>query len=143
MAMTALALYILEAAMLFVSRMFGFAFILLSKEYVDSGDSSLIQLGNVLLQTKVFASAMAIIPFGIGAVIFYFLIYKSKTFPSWIPLWGTVTVIPILIGVPLNEFLISVPFALYLPYVPFEFFMGIFLLFYRFKNSEVKLILQD
>ena len=126
-AATAMALYFLEVFLLVVSRVFGYAFIGVSERFA-AGDQSLTALGQILLQAKDFSGSMAMIPFGLGAILFYYLLYKSQALPAWIPLWGLIAVIPVLIAVPLMAYGVPIPFAVCFPYVPFEFFTGAFIL---------------
>jgi hypothetical protein len=126
--MTALALYILEAGILIVSKIFGYALIQASGAYSANNDKSLEIIGQVLLQLKDFSYSMHILPFGIGAVLFYYLLVKSKAVPSWLSLWGLITVIPVLIGTLLKTYGVEMPFVLMIPYAPFEFFTGLLFL---------------
>lgn len=134
MAMIALSFYIFEAVLLAVSQIFIFGLLEASRLYLTSGDAGLVNLGNVLLSCRDFTGKMAIIPFGLGAILFYFLLMKAKTIPKWLALWGLVTVPFVLVGAPLMALGVTVPFALFIPYVPFEFFTGINILIrYRKK----------
>ena len=77
------------------------------------------------------------IPFGIGAILFYYLLLKAEILPKWLAWWGIITVPFILVFVPLATFGIETPFALLIPYVPFEFFTGIYILIkYRRKKAK-------
>jgi hypothetical protein len=134
-ATTALVLYIIEAVMLVVSRIFGYSLIQLSIAYGTSGDKSLEIFGQILLYTKDFAGSMGMIPFGIGAVLFYYLLFKSKALHSWIPLWGLIAVIAVPISVPLMAYGVTIPFFVNFPYVPFELFTGVYILI---KGLSVK-----
>lgn len=127
-ATTALALYIVEAGMLIVSKFFGFALIQVSGAYSANNDKALEALGQLLLTMKDFTYNMHIVPFGVGAVLFYYLLLKIKAIPSWLSLWGLVAVIPVLIGTLLKTYGIDVPFIVMLPYAPFEFFAGGYIL---------------
>jgi hypothetical protein len=127
-ATTALALYIVEASMLIVSKFFGYAFIQVSVSYSSSNDSVLEAIGEMLLQVKDYSYSMHIVPFGIGAVLFYYLLYRSKAIPSWLSLWGLIAVIPVFFVTILGIFGIEIPFFVMLPYVPFEFFAGGYIL---------------
>lgn len=138
MAMIALSFYIFEAVLLAVSQIFIFGLVEASQLYLTSGDVGLVSLGNVLLSCRDFTGKMAIIPFGLGAILFYYLLMKAKTIPKWLSLWGLVTVPFILIGVPLMAFGVTVPFALFIPYVPFEFFTGIYILIRYWKKLFLK-----
>ena len=127
-ATTALALYILEASILVMSKFAGYALIQVSSMYSISGDSSLQVTGRLLLQVKDFSYNLHMLPCGIGAILFYYLLIKSRTLPSWIPIWGLVTIIPVLVGTLLRTYGVEVPIAVMFPYVPFEFFAGAFIL---------------
>jgi hypothetical protein len=82
---------------------------------------------------------MHILPFGIGAVLFYGLLAKSRAVPVWLSLWGLITVIPVFVGTILGIYGIEIPFVVNLPYVPFEFFIGIFILIkgVRINNNAI------
>lgn len=123
-AITALAFYIVEAGMLIVSKFFGYALVQVSSAYSSSNDEVFAAIGRMLLKVKDFSYSMHIIPFGVGAVLFYYLLYKAKAIPSWLSLWGLIAVIPVLFAAILGAFGVEVPFFIMLPYVPFEFFAG-------------------
>lgn len=127
-ATTALVLYIVEAGMLIVSKFFGYALIQVSAAYSANNDKVLEAIGRVLLQTKDFSYSMHMVPCGVGAVLFYYMLYKSKAIPSWLSLWGLITIIPVFAGTLVKAYGVEVPFIVMLPYAPFEFFTGIFIL---------------
>jgi hypothetical protein len=127
-AITAMGLYMLEAFMLIVGKAFTYALIRTSNIYFVSNDIFILTFGQVLLQVEKFFSSMAMIPFGIGALIFYYLLVKSKALPTWISLWGLISVNLVLIGVPLMAYGVPIPFAIVFPYVPYEFFIGGYIL---------------
>jgi hypothetical protein len=127
-AATALVFYLLEAGILIVSKFYGYAFLQMSKIYSLNNEASFEAIGNVLLKSIDFSYKIHILPFGIGAVLFYGLLAKSRTVPVWLSLWGLITVIPVLIGTILGIYGIKIPFVVNLPYVPFEFFAGVFIL---------------
>jgi len=129
MALVALSLYIFEAVLLAVAQVFAFGLVEVSHLFSVSADLNLVTTGEVLLACKSFAGEIAMIPFGIGAIIFYYLLLKAKVLPKWLALWGILIVPFILISVPLMSFGVNAPFILLVPYVPFEFFAGIFVLF--------------
>jgi len=126
-ALIALSFYIFEALLLSVSQIFVFALADVSRLYALGPGGALESAGGTLLICHDFAARMAIIPFGLGAIIFYYLLLKAGIIPRWLALWGLITVPFVLIGVPLTAFGARVPFALFVPYVPFEFFAGIFI----------------
>lgn len=128
MAMIALSLYILEATLLAVGQVFVFGLVEVGHLYSIAADTNLITIGKILLVCKEFAGQIAMIPFGIGAILFYFLLLKAQVIPKWLALWGIVTVPLILVGVTLMAFGVEVPFFILVPYVPFEFFTGIYII---------------
>ncbi len=127
-ATTGMLFYTLEAIMLVISQIAAFALIQISHVYSANFDKSLEVAGQVLLQVKDFSFSLAMLPFGIGAILFYYLLVKSKALPTWFSVYGLVTAIPVMIGSTLSAFGIDVPFIIYAPYIPFEFFFGFFVL---------------
>ena len=72
----------------------------LSRLYVqtDGPDASIFQaLGTMLLDGEQIASLTAII-FPLGALMFYYLLYRSKLIPRWISGWGLIAVLLHFIG---------------------------------------------
>ena len=122
-AATAFGLYIAEAGLLLLSKAFGYGLL------VVSGSSSSVPIGTLLLESMEFAYAMHMLPFCIGAFLFYWLMFRSSFIPRPLSAWGLVTLVPLLVGTVLLFFGISIPFAFYLPYVPFEFVVGFWILF--------------
>ena len=133
MADIALIMYIFEALLLIVGQVFIFGLLKTSHLYALNGNINLLPIGQILLTCREFAGEIAMIPFGIGALLFYYLLLKSEILPKWLGLYGLITVPFILIGVPLMTFGVNVPFAFMVPYVPFEFFTGIFILV-KYRN---------
>ena len=127
-AITALSLYIFEAVLLAVAQVFVFGLVESGLMYSVTSDGNLLLIGKLLLASKEFAGRIAMIPFGIGAMLFYYLLLKTEVLPKWLALWGLLTVPFILVSVPLMAFGITVPVFLLFPYVPFEFFSGIYIL---------------
>lgn len=136
-AVIALCMYIFEVALLEIGQIFVFGLVEASQLYSISGDANLLTLGKVLLSCREFAGNMAMIPFGLGAILFYYILMKVEVFPKWLALWGLVTVPLILIFVPLQAFGVETPFALLIPYVPFEFFAGIYVMI-KYRNKKIE-----
>ncbi len=139
LATIALCFYVLEAGMITVSQIFVFALSETSQLYLTSGNTSLVSLSNIFLSCKEFNGKMAMIPFGLGALVFYYLLMKAEILPKWLALWGIITVPFILVGAPLMAFGVPIPFALLIPYVPFEFFTGIFIWIKYSKKATKRL----
>ncbi|WP_239614702.1 DUF4386 domain-containing protein [Cohnella mopanensis] len=136
MALAALGFYIFEAGILAVSKFVTFVLLNISQEYVATGDKAFELMGTLALEAKDFIYRIHIIPFGLGAIIFYYLLYKSNAIPKWLSLWGLMTVPFVIIGVVFTIYGDGVPFVFLLPsvlYVPFEFFTGIYILVKGFK----------
>ncbi len=138
MAMIALGFYLFEATLVAIGQTFVFGLVNASQLYLSSGDAGLLSLGNVLLSCRHFAGEIAMIPFGLGAIPFYYLLMKTGAIPKWLALWGLITAPLILVGIPLTTFGVAVPIALFVPYIPFEFFTGIYLLIRYRKRSNPK-----
>jgi hypothetical protein len=66
----------------------------LSQEYVKavSPDTSYFQIFGTLLQ-RVAELPMGVFVFGLGALIFYCLLYQSKLIPRWLSVWGIFAII--------------------------------------------------
>jgi len=126
LAAIACSMYLLEAFLVVVGQVFVVALLKTSVLPITSGGTSLMDIGNVLLSCRHIAGELAMIPFGVGAVIFFSLMMKAKVLPKWLAIWGIVTAPLIMVGVPLATFGVSVPAAVLAPYVPFEFFTGRF-----------------
>ncbi len=136
MAILGLLFYAFEATLLAVSQVFTWGLLKTSLLYTSTLDPSLLNLGAILFDCKDFAAKMAIIPFGLGALLLYYLLLKSKIIPKWLALWGLVTSPLILVCIPLMAFGIKVPLFLLAPYVPFEFFAGIYIII-RYRDTHI------
>jgi hypothetical protein len=127
-AMVALGLYILEALVLAASRIPAFALIKTSEQYVAGHSASLETLASSQVSAMNFGYNLALVPFGFGAVLFYYLIYRARIVPRPLSLYGLVTVFPLLIGTLLAISGYQVSNLLYYPYAPFEFVIGAWIL---------------
>ncbi len=139
MALVGLGFYGLEAVMLAVSRIAAFSLLRISQEYVTAGHTAYLQtLGNLAFESMNFAyGALLMLAFCLGAIPFYYLLYKSSIIPRALSLWGLITVFPCLAGTLLTLFGYEVPFAVFLPYAPFEFVVGVWILVKGFNPSAI------
>jgi len=127
-AIIAAGFYFAEAIIHITGQVVIFAVAETSVQYASSGDNSLLATANLLFASRTFIGAIAMIPFGLGAIPFYYLITKAKVIPKWLGLWGMITVSFVLVGWSLEAFnVVSVPFALYVPYVPWEWVAGVYI----------------
>ena len=129
-ALVALGFYILEAALLAVSRIEAFSLLRISQEYATAGHPAYLQtMANLALESMDFVGmTLHMLAFCLGGTLYYYLLDKSRIVPRVLSLWGLITVFPCLIGTLSAIFGYELPFALYLPYAPFEFVIGIWIL---------------
>jgi len=128
-ALIALGCYLLEVALDAVSRIPAFALLHISEEYAAKGRPEDLQsLGNLALESMNFGFGLLMLPFCIGAILFYYLLYKSRVIPRVLSLWGLVSVPVVLVATVLTISGYKVPFVVYLPYVPFEWVVGAWIL---------------
>ena len=125
LALIALGCYMLEIALGAVSRIPAFALLRISQEYASKGrPEDLRMLGNLALDTMNFGFGLLMLPFCIGALLFYYLFYKSNVIPRVLSVWGLISVIVVLVATVLVIAGYKVPFLVYVPYVPFEWVVG-------------------
>lgn len=129
-ALVALGFYILEAALLAVSRLEAFSLLGMSQAYATSGQpASLLTMASVALESMNFVgSTLHMLVFCPGGILFYYLLYKSGVVPRALSLWGLITVLPCLVGTLLVVFGYEAPAFLYVPYMPFELVIGLWIL---------------
>lgn len=130
MALTALTFYILEGALLAVSRIGSFSLLKFSQEYAVAGQPDiLLTYGRIALEAADFVGdTLHLLAFSLGAILFYILLYRSKLVPRWLSLWGLITVLPLPVVTVTAIFDINTLFVLFLPYFPFEFVIGTWIL---------------
>ena len=140
-ALIALGLYIVESALLGVSKISHYSLFNLSQEFVKAGapDSSYFQTSaTLLLSDAKFAYSIHLLVFALGALLFYYLFLKSKYVPLVFPAWGLIAVSLVLIGTIiylLYDLTIIVMFA---PNMLFELAIGVWLMVKGFRPQEIK-----
>ena len=128
-ALIALGCYMLEVALGAVSKIPAFALLRISQDYASKGRPEDLQtLGNLALETMNFGFGLLMLPFCIGAILFYYLLYKSHVVPRTLSVWGLISVPVVLVATVLVIAGYKVPFLVYVPYVPFEWVMGAWIL---------------
>lgn len=142
MALVAFGFYILEAALIAASRIAAFALLRVSEEFASTAQpDSLLTIGKVAIESMGFVGmTMSMAAFCLGAIPFYFLLYRSRVLPRALPLWGLLAVLPCLAGTLFSLFGYDVPFAIYLPYAPFEFVIGIWILLVGIQDRPETLL---
>ena len=86
---------IIENVLGIVSAICLLSLVLLSQEYVKAGASNLNfqTLGTLLLGARDSISNIQLIPFCIGALMYYYVFYQSKLIPRWLSGWGLLAII--------------------------------------------------
>lgn len=131
-ALVALGFYVLEAGLLAVSTLEAFSLLRLSEAHLVGGQpESLLAMGKAAVDSTSFAYTLHTLPFAYGAFLFYLLLDKARLVPRALSLWGLISVLPFLIGIPLGLLGLDFPFFFYLPYVPFELVIGAWFLLAR------------
>ena len=136
-AIVAMGFYCLEVVILIFDQMLTFGVTEISQQFASNGDIGLLYTAELLLSIKDFGGAISMLPFGLGAILFYFLIMKATVIPKWLGLWGMISVTFIFVGWTLQAFGVSIPFVLYIPYVPWEWVAGIYILARGLKESHI------
>lgn len=129
-ALVALGFYILEAALLAVSRLSTFSLLRMSQEYVSVGHPAYLEtLSGLAIESMEFVGmTLHMLAFCLGAILFYYLFHQSRLVPRALSLWGLVTVFPCLVGTVSAILGHDLPFAIYVPYAPFELVVGLWIL---------------
>jgi len=135
MALVALGFYILEAALLAVSRTEAFTLLLISQEYAAAANPALQTMGQLAYESMDYVgNTLHMLAFCLGGILFYFLLYKSRVVPAALSLWGLIATFPMLIGTVTQIFGYTIPFIFYVPYVPFELVIAIWILVKGIKD---------
>jgi hypothetical protein len=128
-ALTAMAFYILEGALLAASRMEAFSLLHLSHEYAAGQPANLLVMGNLAYESMDFAGlTLHMLAFCPGGILFYYLLYKTGVVPRALSLWGLITVFPMLVGTVTEILGYNIPSYFYYPYIPFELVIGVWIL---------------
>ncbi len=128
-ALVGLILYLIEAAILAVSRIAAFSLLRISQESVIAGHPDYLQtLGNLFYEAAEFGDWLHMLPFALGATLFYTLFFKSEFIPRALSLFGLIAASLALIGTPFGLLGYDVPLVVFLPNLPFELGVGLWLL---------------
>jgi hypothetical protein len=131
-ALVALGLWFAEAVTLAVSTLGAYALVTLSVGYAGTGAAASSQetLGVIFLGVFQHAGDIAMLFFGLGAFLWYYLLFKSRVVPRALSVWGLLSLPTVLVATLLfiwdRSFNPSV--VLYAAYVPFELVIGLWLL---------------
>lgn len=139
-ALVALVLYLIEAAILAASRILAFSLLRTSQESVIAGHPAYLQtLGNLFYESAEFGDWLHMLPFALGATLFYYLFFKSGYIPRALSLFGLIAALLALIGTPFGLLGYDVPMIVFLPNLPFELTIGVWLMVKGIRDgSETK-----
>jgi hypothetical protein len=132
---------VVEAAVIAVAVISPLALIAVSQEFAGAGSSDasgLEALGVALVALRGHTAGLLIpVFFGLGAVIFYWLLYRSRIVPRFISVWGLISVALILAFNLAETFGITIDIALVLalPMILNEIFLGIWLIVRGFDRG--------
>jgi len=111
----------------------------LSQEFVKAGapDASYYQTsGALLLAVKDWSHVLENFPYGLGALIFNYLLYKSKLIPRWLSVWGLIGATLMLVTGLLRMFDPSLVY-LALPILLYEMVLAVWLIVKGFNPSAI------
>jgi len=137
------AFRIIEAVIIIAAVISPLSLIALSQEYVKAGapDASNFQtLGaSFLAERTLWVGSMLGIFFSLSALLFYYLLYKSKLVPRFISIWGLIAVALVLTWNLLEIFGLSLSagMILALPIILNEIFLAIWLIVKGFNSSAI------
>ena len=135
-ALVALGLYLVEAAVLAASRIPAFSLLRTSQESVLAGHPVYMQaLGNLFYESQSFGYDLHMLPFGLGATLFYYLFFRSGFLPRVLSLWGLIAAPLALVGILFALLGYDVPIVVFLPNLPFELTMGVWLIVKGTRNA--------
>jgi len=139
-ALVALVLYLIEAAILAASRIEAFSLLRISQESVIAGHPAYLQtLGNLFYEAAEFGDWLHMLPFALGATLFYSLFFKSGYIPQALSLFGLIAASLAVIGTPFGLLGYDVPLVVFLPNLPFELTIGVWLMVKGIRDgSETK-----
>jgi len=96
-------------------------------------------LGNLFYESAEFGDWLHMLPFALGATLFYYLFFKSGYIPQALSLFGLIAALLALIGTPLGLLGYDVPIFVFLPNLPFELGIGLWLIVKGIRDgSETK-----
>ena len=137
LALVALGLYLLTAGIIAVSRIASFALLHISLESVSAGHPEYLQtLGNLFYELQEAGYFLHMLPYTLGATMFYYLFYISGYLPRVLSIWGLIAAPLAFLGSLFDHLGLYVPMIVFLPNLPFDLGIGLWLLIKGTKNPE-------
>jgi hypothetical protein len=138
LALTAFGLYVLEGALIAVTKLALFALLVLSQQFIAAGSPvSLEPMARMVYEVMSYSSKMFNLAFCLGGTIFYALLFRARTVAWPLSLWGLVSAQGVFAGVLLGLFGVEAPIFLYVLYIPFELVIAIWILIRGVKKETV------
>ena len=132
---------IIEFVMQTLSDLSPLSLVTLSEEFVraTAPEAPFQTVGTLLLAERYWAFQMVSITLGLGALMLYTMLYRSKLIPRFISVWGLIGATTVLTTTMLDIFALSVSpgigLVLGLPMLLNELFLGVWLIIRGFNPS--------
>jgi hypothetical protein len=137
---------IIEGVVDVVGALLYVALLALSQEFVKAGApaSSYFQTADVVINAGIgwFRDAAMLLPFGIGALMYYIVFYQYRLVPRWLTVWGLAGITLTIISALLVMFRLLPPaatiaIALNIPILPQELVLAVWLIVKGVNPSAV------
>lgn len=129
---------IASTVMLIVGAVFLLLLVPLSDEFVKAGsaDTKYLELLSVLCKrANFFSYQIAMVIWGIGGLMFCYLLYISKLVPQWLSMWGLIGYVIFISGAFFALFGINIDVILDIPGGLFEIFLSFWLIIKGFNDK--------
>lgn len=130
---------IVSTVLLIVGAIFLLLLVPLSEEFgkVGNGDTKQFELLFVLCKkANFFSYQLAMVVWGIGGLIFSYLLFVSKLVPKWLSVWGLIGYVIFVAGALFALFGISIDVILDIPGGLFELFLSFWFIIKGFNGSK-------
>ena len=130
---------IIEFVMQILGDLSPLSLVSLSEEFVGGGATEIASfqaVGASLLAERAWAFQMVAITFGLGALLFYFILYQTRLIPRFLSIWGLVGGVIVLANTLLELFGIN-PGNLGIVMLLNELFLGVWLIVKGFNPSAL------
>ena len=135
---------VIEFIMQIASDLSPLALLTLSEEFVSAGapaSSAFQAVGASWLAERFWAFQMLSLIFGLGALMFYYMLYQLKLIPRFISVWGLIGATAVLANTVLEMFELSlspgIGLVLGLPMLLNELFLGVWLIVKGFNSTAI------
>jgi hypothetical protein len=101
LALGSVAFRAIEAVFYLVAVICLLSLLTLSQQFISAGaadHSSLLPVGNLLLNLREHATLLGVFSFNVGAFMYYYLFFQSRLVPRWLSVWGIFAVILMMVG---------------------------------------------